>query len=271
MANMNIDEFIKLLPKLIKEDDRIKGAIISALSGVVATHEDIIAQTEAMDKRFEAMQKQMDTRFEAMQKQMDTRFEAIDKRFDAMQKQMDTRFEAMQKQMDKRFDAMQKQMDTRFDAMQKQMDKRFDAMDHKIDRNYDDLKSILYNIQNSIGKPFEQFARNVIIRLLASEGITKVKLENITLPDPENFMEKGNYEIEIDGFSLDPPIIVEITSVLRTKNKIDKFLKKKEFVENLHNKKFRGFFVAASTEFDVEELGEITITLRKHQSELINL
>jgi len=32
---------LKLLPKLIREDDEIKGAIITALSGVVATKEDI--------------------------------------------------------------------------------------------------------------------------------------------------------------------------------------------------------------------------------------
>ena len=82
MNNIDLEEIIKILPKLIKENDIIKGVIISALSGVVATPEDIIALTKEMDKRFE-------------------------------------------------------------------------AMDSKMDRNYNNLKSILSNIQSTIGKPFE--------------------------------------------------------------------------------------------------------------------
>ena len=80
---MEKEEFLKLLPKLIKEDDRVKGAIITALSGVVATKDDIARLIEHSDRRFEQM----------------------DKRFEALQEQMDKRFEAMQEQMDKRFDA----------------------------------------------------------------------------------------------------------------------------------------------------------------------
>ena len=38
---MEKEEFLKLLPRLIREDDEVKGAIITALSGVVATKNDI--------------------------------------------------------------------------------------------------------------------------------------------------------------------------------------------------------------------------------------
>ncbi|MHA1489843.1 MAG: hypothetical protein ACTSRI_09320 [Promethearchaeota archaeon] len=55
------NELLKLLPKLIREDDEIKGAIITALSGVVATKEDIARLIELSNRRFEAM----DKRFEA--------------------------------------------------------------------------------------------------------------------------------------------------------------------------------------------------------------
>ncbi len=68
------NELLKLLPKLIREDDEIKGAIITALSGVVATKEDIERIIENSNRRFEAM----DKRFEAM----DKRFETMDKRFE---------------------------------------------------------------------------------------------------------------------------------------------------------------------------------------------
>ncbi|TFG21657.1 MAG: hypothetical protein EU529_12835, partial [Promethearchaeota archaeon] len=74
---MEKEEFLKLLPKLIREDDEIKGAIITALSSIVATKDDIARIIEHSDRRFKAMQEQMDRRFEAMQEQMDRRFETL--------------------------------------------------------------------------------------------------------------------------------------------------------------------------------------------------
>ncbi|TXT66624.1 MAG: hypothetical protein BAJALOKI3v1_20087 [Promethearchaeota archaeon] len=248
MSKIDIDELLKILPKLIRENDTVKGAIISALSGVVATHEDIVELNKAMDKRFEAMQKTMDKRFEAM-----------DKRFEAMQKTMDERFEAMQKTMDKRFEAM----DKRFEAM----DKRFETIEVDIS----ELKNMVGNIQQTLGKPFEQFARNVVVRILDGEGMENVQLESRKFRDPERFVSEGIEEVEIDGFSLTPPIVVEITSILRSTEKVHKFLRKKEFLERKYQKDFRGFFIAASTEFPSEEIGEITVLLRKKNSELLNL
>ena len=98
------NELIKLLPKLIREDDEIKGAIISALSGVVSTKDDIARIIENSNRRFEAMQVQMDKRFEAMQVQMDKRFEAMQVQIDKRFKQVDERFEAIIVQMNKGFE-----------------------------------------------------------------------------------------------------------------------------------------------------------------------
>ena len=234
---MEKEEFLRLLPKLIVEDNEIKGAIITALSGVIATKEDITKLIEHSDKRFEAMEEDLKKVIE----HSDKRFEAVDKRFEVI---------------DKRFEAI---------------DKRFDAQDKKIDGNHDEVMFILTNIQQTLGKPFEQFARNVIVRLLKGEGIKDIKLEATKLKDPNEFMKKGNFEIEIDGLSLDPPVIVEITSILRNEKKIMIFLKKKQFVEKEYTRDFRGFFVAASSELNSEELGNITVKLRKSRCEFINL
>ncbi|MHA1150848.1 MAG: hypothetical protein ACTSR8_21720 [Promethearchaeota archaeon] len=78
MGTLDIDELLKHLPRLIRENDTVKGAILSALSGVVATHEDILLLSKKMDERFEAV----DKRFEEIIAQMDKRFEAVDKRFE---------------------------------------------------------------------------------------------------------------------------------------------------------------------------------------------
>ncbi len=82
---MEKEEFLKLLPKLIQEDNQVKGAIITALSGVVATKDDIKQVIEEFDKRFESM----DKRFEAMQIQMDRGFEAMDRRFERVHERLD--------------------------------------------------------------------------------------------------------------------------------------------------------------------------------------
>ena len=74
----------------------------------------MIERFEAVDTRFEAVQKQMDERFTGLQKQMDERFTAVDRRFEVVQKQMDERFTGLQKQMDERFTASQSETNERF-------------------------------------------------------------------------------------------------------------------------------------------------------------
>ncbi|MHA1293397.1 MAG: hypothetical protein ACTSQJ_12105 [Promethearchaeota archaeon] len=69
---MEKDEFLKLLPKLIREDDEVKGAIITALSGVMATKEDIQRIIEHSERRFEDVNK---------------RFEDVNKRFEEARKE----------------------------------------------------------------------------------------------------------------------------------------------------------------------------------------
>jgi len=63
--SIDIDELLKILPQLIRENDTVKGAILTALSGVVATHADVEMVIQAMEKRFEAV----DRRFEAVDRQ----------------------------------------------------------------------------------------------------------------------------------------------------------------------------------------------------------
>ncbi|MHA1405740.1 MAG: hypothetical protein ACTSSI_18410 [Candidatus Helarchaeota archaeon] len=189
-----------------------------------------------MNKRFEAM----DRRFEALQEEMNKRFEAMDKRFEAMQEEMNKRFEAM----DKRFEAM---------------DRRFTGLDKKLDK-----------LLAAFGKPFEQFGRNIVLNILKAEGMEDVKIEPLKLRNPKREILDIN-ELEIDGFSESPPIIVEITSILSDIKKIDKFLKKKSIMEKIHAKTFRGFFVAASTELTPDEKARVIAMLTKEKTTLINL
>nr|MDO8084965.1 hypothetical protein [Candidatus Sigynarchaeum springense]MDO8118788.1 hypothetical protein [Candidatus Sigynarchaeota archaeon] len=86
MVISDLNQFITMLPKLIRENDAVKGSIITALAGVMTTRDDITALIAEMDKRFMTMQEQLDKRFETLQEQ-------LDKRFGAWQVQLDKRFE----------------------------------------------------------------------------------------------------------------------------------------------------------------------------------
>ena len=71
---MEKEEFLKLLPKLIQEDNEVKGAIITALSGVMATKDDIERVIRNSNQRFE----EVNQRFE----EANQRFEEVNQRFE---------------------------------------------------------------------------------------------------------------------------------------------------------------------------------------------
>ncbi len=83
-ADIDVKQLIEILPKLIRENDTVKGAILTALSGVVATREDIKDMIREMDKRFADMQNQSDKRFS----EVDRRFSDVDKRFDRVEREI---------------------------------------------------------------------------------------------------------------------------------------------------------------------------------------
>jgi len=78
---MEKEEFLKLLPKLIQEDNEVKGAIITALSGVMATKDDIERVIRNSNQRFE----EVNQRFEGVNQrfeEVNQRFEEVNQRFE---------------------------------------------------------------------------------------------------------------------------------------------------------------------------------------------
>ena len=64
---------------------------------------------------------------------------------------------------------------------------------------------------------------------------------------------------------------MEITSILRDQAKIERFLKKKHYLEDIHQVQYRGFFVASGSELSREDKAEILLLLHQNNCELINL
>jgi hypothetical protein len=89
----------------VKENE-LRARELSLMERVIRVEEEFkslreieAARFDAVEKRFEALQREMNSRFEALQREITARFEAADKRFEAV----DKRFEAM----DKRFQTLQ--------------------------------------------------------------------------------------------------------------------------------------------------------------------
>ncbi len=227
---MEKEEFLRLLPKLILEDNQVKGAIITALSGVVATKEDIKHVIEEFDKRFEAM----DKRFEAIQIQMDKRFEAMDKRFEAMQIQMDKRFEAMQIQMDKRFEKVYE---------------RFD------------------NIDLGYGIIAEGIEYSVIKREFKQKGLDlKLQIRQHFL-DENNYVHLDTTDVEVDIFHMKPNIIGEATLKITELDKVRIYIRKCEFLEKMYKQPFQKYLFCFKVDERIKQ--ELDILLNQFNIELI--
>jgi exonuclease VII large subunit len=88
------------------ERNELRFKELSLIERTVRVEEELRSLREMSEVRFEAI----DKRFEALQREMNSRFEAVDKRFEAM----DKRFESLQREMNARFVSM----DKRFSAIQ---------------------------------------------------------------------------------------------------------------------------------------------------------
>ena len=198
------NELIKLLPKLIKENDEIRGAVISALSGVISTKDDLKVFSERMDKQFEELIKQMDKRFESMQQQMDKRFESMqqqmDKRFDLVDKRfeaVDKRFEAV----DKRFEELIQLMDKRFEAV----DKRFERLLKQMNRGFEEARKERSEIKTSIstlgtraGFQLERAILDLLKDKIIQKNINISKVKKVKLVDKEGKVFYKNFNTDID-------------------------------------------------------------------------
>ena len=208
-GDIDIQKLIEILPKLIRENDTVKGAIITALSGVVATKDDI----------------------KVLIKEMHERFEAMDKRFEAMQVQMDQRFEAMQVRMDQRFEAV----DKHFEAM----DKRFDKIDDRI--NHIDVTLLV--MQNKTGPDLENLILDIMRATLQMEHVDPAKIRKEPIVDKNGVVFDTNYSTDIDVLAEDGNVyLVEVKATADNRD-VNELLDKAKLYEHLHDRKASGLLL----------------------------
>ena len=102
LVDVNSVEFQELLRKMLRDmltefvrENELRARELSLMERVVRVEEELKAlreieasRFEAMEKRFEALQREMNARFEALQREIDTRFEATEKRFESLEKRL---------------------------------------------------------------------------------------------------------------------------------------------------------------------------------------
>lgn len=71
--------------KVEKQQEKIAEVEVSLRDLIEITRNELRMGFEAMNARFEALQREMDKRFEALQREMDARFEAVEKRISFLQ------------------------------------------------------------------------------------------------------------------------------------------------------------------------------------------
>jgi hypothetical protein len=197
-----IEELLRVLPQLIRENDTVKGAILTALSGVVATREDIERQMAASERRFEASERRFNellTRSDQRFDGVDRRIEAVDQRFDGVDQRfeaVDQRFEAVDQRfdgVDQRFDGV----DQRFEAVDQRfngVDQRFNSVDYHLKK----IDHILQRIERKGGIQFEHTVLELMRETLALEDIDPERIRTEKLVDAAGFIFPAGYGTDID-------------------------------------------------------------------------
>ena len=91
----HLKDYLKsIIEEFVRENEQ-KAKELSLLERIIRVEEELkalkeieLARFEAIEKRFESLQREMNARFEALQREMNARFEAVAQRFEALEKRL---------------------------------------------------------------------------------------------------------------------------------------------------------------------------------------
>ena len=120
------------------------------------------------------------------------------------------------------------------------MDRRFNRTDHKIDR-----------VLAGLGLNFEGYNKRVLEHFLVYQGLPADKMQwRAIIPDPEGVISPDNFEVEVDLFQQEPLIVVEITALEDSLEKVRRFIDIVRWLERKFNQKATAYFLT----YDFDEL-----------------
>jgi|SRR5271157_17812 len=133
-----------------------------------------------------------------------------------------------------------------FTKAMKLINKRFESVNKQLgnmDRKLDEISI-------GAGESFVQFCKTLIKTILAGEGVEIPFVDGERhFSDPNQEVNPGTSDIEVDLFCPDPAVIGEVTYKVSTIDKLDRFVRKAEFLEQeiIKGPSYRFFFTLEIT------------------------
>ncbi|MBD3189472.1 MAG: hypothetical protein GF308_02460 [Candidatus Heimdallarchaeota archaeon] len=141
-------------------------------------------------------------------------------------KEMLAELRKMREESEKRWKELMKE----FRERTKTVDQRFEQMDKKVDRGFAELSL-------GFGINFEDLSQVIVKKIMAIQGIKLPKLERKSFVDHKMTVHKDSTDVEVDLFSEEPLIIGEVTGSIIERDKIERFIRKIQFLEEKFKKK----------------------------------
>ncbi|MFV2015829.1 MAG: hypothetical protein ACC656_10395, partial [Candidatus Heimdallarchaeota archaeon] len=204
--------------------------------------DEIKESREESNRRFEESREEFNRRFEESREESNRRFESVEQRFE----KHDEKFEEIVNIL-------------------KEHGKRFDSHDRRLAR----IDKRLDDIQAGLGINFEGYNKNVLMNFLEAQGIPAKTMQwRVKIQDPERKIYKKSSEVEIDIFMENPLIIVEVTSIETSYEKVQTFIKIIKWLEVKYNKKSEAYYLLFDFEDEIRE--EALNLLQKHKVKIIS-
>jgi hypothetical protein len=120
---------------------------------------------------------------------------------------------------------------------------RFEKMDQRLDE-----------IQAGLGINFEGYNKNVLRTFLEAQGIPATNMIwRARMADPDRVIHASSTEVEIDLFLQEPLILVEVTSIERSLEKVEKFLNIITWLEKKFGQKTQAYYLLFDFEDSIRE------------------
>jgi hypothetical protein len=175
---------------LIQDDDRVKGAIISALSRVVATKDNIEKAIEESRRQFKDIYKRLDK----VEQRIAMLIDRMDKNLEEARKSR----EAIIGQMNKGFEEARKSREAMFEKARK-------------DRK--SLRTLITTVSTRSGPQLENLILEILDDELIQENIQRASISKVELTDLSGEVFYKNYNTDIDVAVQDgKTLLIEVKS-----------------------------------------------------------
>ncbi len=237
------DEEIRKIIQRIKDNPELAKEVYFFLVQYFAEKSDLKKVLESL-QRFQEMSER---RFEALMRTLNEHSEENNQRFE----QVDQRFE---------------QIDQEFKTLRQEMNERFERNERTLQR----VENMLRDLHSYMGSNFEGLVWTFVNRELISRGFESFTLlRNARFVDKQGIVHIDSTIVELDIFSARPLVAVEVTGILQDLNKVDKFIRKVQFIRQLYPDAPEGLMALVTTDVDERIVDEAFQRLQAAGIELL--